>query len=91
MAANPFQNLASSPIWGGRLGALMLRFPSERYWLGRDETEEEWARQASSRLENARGLRIKVPYEAAGGLSERERRARSGTGPPVPMSALGAK
>ncbi|KAK0919342.1 hypothetical protein LTR57_010910 [Friedmanniomyces endolithicus] len=91
MAVNPFQSSASPPSWRGRLGSLMLRFPSERYWLGRDESEEEWARQSSGRLENAKGLRIKVPYEAAGGLSERERRARSGTGPPVPMSALGAK
>ncbi|KAK1069128.1 hypothetical protein LTR74_005170 [Friedmanniomyces endolithicus] len=91
MATNPFQSPATSTSWRGRLGVLMLRFPSERYWLGRDESEEEWARQSSSRLENAKGLRIKVPYEAAGGLSERERRARSGTGPPVPMSALGAK
>ncbi|TKA79330.1 hypothetical protein B0A55_03456 [Friedmanniomyces simplex] len=89
LAPNPFHSSSSIPSWRGRLGSLMLRFPSQRYWLGRDEREEEWARQTSSRLESARGLRIKVPVEAAGGLGERERRARSGTGPPLPV--LGAK
>ncbi|KAK3074107.1 hypothetical protein LTR53_003754 [Teratosphaeriaceae sp. CCFEE 6253] len=85
MASNPFSSATSG--WRGTVGRLMLRFPTQRYWLGRDESEEEWARQTSSRLESARGLRIKVPTD--GGLGERERRARSGTGPPAPMGLKG--
>ncbi|KAK4539391.1 hypothetical protein LTR36_010992 [Oleoguttula mirabilis] len=81
--------------WRGGLGRLMLRFPSRRYWLGRDESEEEWVRATEGRFGGGgggRGLRVKVPTgeSVASGVGERERRARSGTGPPVPL-VVGSK
>ncbi|KAK4574874.1 hypothetical protein LTR86_001716 [Recurvomyces mirabilis] len=94
-------NIADSPFrrgraegegWFGALGRAMLKFPSSRYWLGKDESEDEWARSVESRVERARGLRIKVPGGGIGngnGVGERERRARSGTGPPVPLGPMG--
>ncbi|KAK5683924.1 hypothetical protein LTS10_003787 [Elasticomyces elasticus] len=88
LEANPFSH--TTPGWKGKLGRAMLRFPTQRYWLGRDEGGDEWERQTSARLESARGgLRIKTP--ANGGIGERERRARSGTGPPVPGAGVGGK
>ncbi|KAK3669573.1 hypothetical protein LTR78_010573 [Recurvomyces mirabilis] len=91
-------NIADSPFrrgrtegegWFGALGRTMLKFPSTRYWLGKDESEDEWARSVESRVERARGLRIKVPGGNGNGVGERERRARSGTGPPVPLGPMG--
>lgn len=88
MAENPFRSSRDEGAgWQGKLGRLMLRFPSKRYWLGREETEQgqsEWERATSGRFESGRkALRIKVPD----GVGERERRARSGTGPPLPAGA----
>lgn len=86
LAENPFHaGREDGAGWTGRLGRVMLRFPTARYWLGLDE-DEQWARATSGRFEAGGALRIKVPREYA--LGERERRARSGTGPPVPI-ALG--
>lgn len=86
LAENPFHaGRDEGAGWTGRLGRVMLRFPTARYWLGLDD-DEQWARATSGRFENGGALRIKVPREHA--LGERERRARSGTGPPVPI-ALG--
>ncbi|CZT25669.1 uncharacterized protein RCC_11338 [Ramularia collo-cygni] len=98
MASNPFQTVEG---WRGKLGRVMVRFPSKRYWLGREEImpgEEsgmlsEWERATSGRFQGGRkALRVKVPSGSAEqkGVGERERRARSGTGPP-PMSASSAK
>lgn len=84
-------NMAESPFTSTslphRLGRIMLRLPSKGYWLGKEEREDEWAQSVNGRLEKARGLKIKVPTEI-GGVGERERRARSGTGPPVPGEAV---
>lgn len=95
MAANPFQTTEG---WRGALGRTMLRFPSKRYWLGREEIVSggesgmlsEWERATSGRFTQGgrKVLRVKVPDSQ--GVGERERRARSGTGPP-PMSASSAK
>lgn len=94
MAANPFQTVDG---WRGTLGRTMLRFPSKRYWLGREETMSggesgmlsEWERATSGRFQGGRKvLRVKVPGEQ--GVGERERRARRGTGPP-PISASSGK
>jgi len=93
MAENPFQaNSGLGAGWRGKLGRFMLKFPTQRYWLGRDESEE-WVRATSGRFEAGRNsrLRIKVPPPAENGVGERERRARSGTGPPLPMAVGGAK
>lgn len=89
LAENPFRvEREEGAGWKGKLGRLMLRFPTKRYWLGRDESQDEWTRATSGKFESGRGngLRIKVP-EA--GLGERERRARSGTGPPPPIAVKG--
>ncbi|KAK3691264.1 hypothetical protein LTR37_018753 [Vermiconidia calcicola] len=89
MAENPFRaDREEGAGWKGRLGRLMLRFPTKRYWLGKDEDEDEWVRATSGRFESGRGtgLRIKVPEH---GVGERERRARSGTGPPQPIAVKG--
>jgi hypothetical protein len=89
LAENPFRaGREEGAGWRGKLGRLMLRFPTKRYWLGRDESEDEWVRATSGRFESGRGtgLRIKVPEN---GVGERERRARSGTGPPLPVAVKG--
>ncbi|KAF2717608.1 DUF1753-domain-containing protein [Polychaeton citri CBS 116435] len=78
LAENPFRvGREEGQGWRGNLGRALLSFPTKRYWLGRDEAEEEWIRNTQGRFGNR--LRIKVP-EA--GVGERERRARRGTGPP---------
>ncbi|KAK3644783.1 hypothetical protein LTR56_009448 [Elasticomyces elasticus] len=86
LAANPFSH--TTPSWKGRLGRAMLRFPTQHYWLGRDEGGDEWERQTSARLESARGG-LRINTVGNGGIGERERRARSGTGPPVPFGGKG--
>lgn len=98
MAANPFQTVEG---WRGKLGRTMVRFPSKSYWLGREETVSggesgmlsEWERATSGRFQGGRkALKVKVPGGSVEqqGVGERERRARSGTGPP-PMSASSGK
>lgn len=92
MAENPFRSGREEGAgWTGKLGRVMLRVPSKRYWLGREEIEggqSEWERATSGRFESGRkALRIKVPE----GVGERERRARSGTGPPLPAGVPGKK
>ncbi|KAI5362878.1 Putative inositolphosphorylceramide synthase subunit Kei1 [Septoria linicola] len=89
MAPSPFSaDRLEGAGWQGKLGRTMLKFPSRRYWLGREETDSqmEWERATSGRFESGRNggksLRIKVPEN---GVGERERRARSGTGPPLPV------
>ncbi|KXT01798.1 hypothetical protein AC578_2025 [Pseudocercospora eumusae] len=87
MAPSPFaSDRLEGSGWQGKLGRILLRFPSKRYWLGReDESPTEWERATSGRFESGRSkLRIKVPEN---GVGERERRARSGTGPPLPKKA----
>ncbi|WPH04687.1 DUF1753-domain-containing protein [Acrodontium crateriforme] len=89
MAASPFEQ---TPGWRGNLGRAMLRLPTERYWLGRDEAEDAWVRATSGRFsEGRRALKISVPVNQGSGVGERERRARSGTGPPVPAAGLTGK
>jgi hypothetical protein len=70
----------------------MVKFPTKRYWLGREESDRQsdWERATSGRFESGRqALKIKVPNQEAG-VGERERRARSGTGPPPPPLAPGS-
>ncbi|EME40997.1 hypothetical protein DOTSEDRAFT_158043 [Dothistroma septosporum NZE10] len=85
MAESPFRvGREEGAGWKGKLGRIMVTFPGKRYWLGKEEGldgQSEWERATSGRFESGRRpLRIKVPE---GGLGERERRARSGTGPPA--------
>ncbi|KAF2863772.1 DUF1753-domain-containing protein [Piedraia hortae CBS 480.64] len=88
-ARNPFrEDCEDGRGWKGALGRMMLRFPTTGYWLGDpDGPQYEWARATNLRFNShhqSRGLKIKVP--SSYGVSERERRARSGTGPPIPLS-----
>lgn len=89
LAENPFRpEREEGAGWKGALGRFMLRFPTKRYWLGKDESEDEWVRATSGRFESGKGtgLRLNLPER---GLGERERRARSGTGPPPPPGSAG--
>lgn len=83
MAPSPFaSDRLEGGGWQGKAGRAMLHFPSKRYWLGKDDADgqNEWERATSGRFESGRSkLSIKVP---GNGVGERERRARSGTGPP---------
>lgn len=78
LAENPFQEGKEEGAGlKGKLGRIMLK-GAPRYWLGADEGEE-WMRGLGGKFrKNAGGL------EAGPGPIERERRRRSGTGPPAP-------
>lgn len=95
--ASPASNLedpfaASHPEgqgWKGKVGRLMVRVP-RWYWLGTDE-EGEWVRGTGGKfrhagVEETSGLRLQTLEPP--GVGERERRRRSGTGPPLPTVAL---
>jgi len=89
LAENPFRpEREEGAGWSGKLGRFMTKFPTKRYWLGKDEEGDEWVRATSVRFESGKGtgLRLQVPER---GVGERERRARSGTGPPLPPSSTG--
>lgn len=91
MAENPFrEGREEGSGWKGKLGRIMLSAPTKRYWLGREENEDEWVRSTQGRFGGQKGLRIKVPAES-NGVGERERRARSGTGPPPMHKPKGGK
>ncbi|KAL4920731.1 Inositolphosphorylceramide synthase subunit Kei1-domain-containing protein [Aspergillus aurantiobrunneus] len=64
--------------WKGKLGRLMISV-GRNYWLG-EEDDGNWVNM--SRRFRARGERTEPP-----GPIERERRRRSGTGPPQPSQA----
>ena len=86
LAESPFRSGREKGMgWQGTLGRLMVRFPTSQYWLGRDDRERgDWERAANGRVDaGTRPLNIKVPGH---GVGERERRARSGTGPPIPLA-----
>jgi hypothetical protein len=74
---NPFA--AGTPQgagWKGKLGRVMVKV-GESYWLG-DVADDSWVKGMDGRF--------KTSKTASGppGTLERERRARSGTGPPIP-------
>lgn len=89
-SASEDKNYASDPFaetkplgagWKGKLGRIMVAI-GRSYWLGADEAdstglaEEEWAKGMDGRIK--RGRAGNIP-----GVIERERRRRSGTGPPM--------
>jgi len=82
LAENPFRvGREEGEGWKGKLGRILTAFP-KTYWLGKDD-EDEWVRGAGDKFRSARatgGTRLPAP-----GVGERERRARSGTGPPAPL------
>jgi hypothetical protein len=78
-ADNPFA--VGSPEgagWRGKLGRIMVKV-GESYWLG-GQADDAWVKGLDGRFKTAK--------TAGGppGTLERERRARSGTGPPLPPS-----
>ncbi|TVY80590.1 Inositol phoshorylceramide synthase regulatory subunit kei1 [Lachnellula suecica] len=77
---NPFAEASSEGQgWRGKLGRLMVGV-GKGYWLG-GQADEAWAKGLDGRF--------KATKLAGGppGTLERERRARSGTGPPLPSPA----
>jgi hypothetical protein len=83
-AENPFDSSkAEGQGWRGKLGRFLISI-GRTYWLGKDE-DDSWMQ----------GMRFrKVPDNAVAlnkietGPTERERRRRSGTGPPLPGPEL---
>ena len=76
-AENPFA--AGTPQgagWKGKLGRIMVKV-GESYWLG-GVADDSWVKGMDGRFKTS-----KTPSGPPGTL-ERERRARSGTGPPIP-------
>lgn len=65
-------------VWKAKLGRLMITM-CEDYWIGEAKTEDAWAKGIDSRFRSS-----KMANEPPGTV-ERERRARSGTGPPMPF------
>ncbi|KAF2829388.1 DUF1753-domain-containing protein [Ophiobolus disseminans] len=81
LAENPFtEGKEEGNGWKGKLGRAMLS-GSPQYWLGADE-DGEWMRGVGGKFKKATQLEQPV------GFNERERRRRSGTGPPVPQLNL---
>ncbi|KAF2658770.1 DUF1753-domain-containing protein [Lophiostoma macrostomum CBS 122681] len=80
LAENPFQE-GKEEGYGlkGKVGRLMLS-GAPRYWLGADGGED-WMRGAQGKFRKSSGLQPQ-------GVNERERRRRSGTGPPAPPRGL---
>lgn len=78
LAENPFiEGKEQGDGWKGKLGRVMLS-GAPRYWLGAD-SEGEWQHAVGGKFKKNTQLGQPV------GFSERERRRRSGTGPPVPQ------
>ncbi|RFU32886.1 hypothetical protein B7463_g3457, partial [Scytalidium lignicola] len=79
---NPFA--VDSPLgegWRGRLGRIMVKI-GEGYWL-EAQADDSWSRGLEGRFRSTK------PVAGPPHTLERERRARSGTGPPVPPPNLG--
>lgn len=80
---NPFpEDSPEGQGWKGKLGRFMVSV-GRSYWLG-GPAEDSWAKGMGGRFKTTRPASTAAP-----GTSERERRARSGTGPPpVPANLV---
>jgi len=79
LAENPFsEGREEGSGWQGKLGRGMLGL-APHYWLGADE-DGEWMRGLGGKFRKS----LQEPV----GVLERERRRRSGTGPPAPPREL---
>lgn len=67
--------------WKGKMGRLMIGV-GKGYWLG-EQADEDWIQGMDGRFKS------KKVSSGPPGTIERERRARSGTGPPLPPPNLG--
>jgi len=80
LAENPFnEGKEEGEGWKGKVGRLMLS-GAPQYWLGAEEGED-WMRGVGGKFRKS----MTLP-----GVNERERRRRSGTGPPAPPRELRA-
>lgn len=85
LAENPFQESREGGSgWRGKVGRVMLS-GAPLYWLGADE-DDTWMRGVGGKFRK----NASSGEQPAGaiGLGERERRRRSGTGPPAPPKEL---
>jgi hypothetical protein len=81
-AENPFAiGQPGGEGWRGKLGRAMVMI-GESYWLG-GQADDTWMKSLDGRF------RTTKTSSGPPGTLERERRARSGTGPPKPSSNLG--
>lgn len=81
-ADNPFAvGTPEGEGWRGKLGRMMIKV-GENYWLA-GSPDDEWVKGLDGRF-NTKKISSGPP-----GTFERERRARSGTGPPTPSISLG--
>ncbi|EXJ94440.1 hypothetical protein A1O1_02836 [Capronia coronata CBS 617.96] len=89
-SASPSSDLAENPFseskpdgrgWGGRLGRIMISI-GRSYWLGSDE-DDSWMYNMKFRKSTELGTMLN---KIESGPTERERRRRSGTGPPLPAT-----
>lgn len=83
LAENPFAE-GKEEGYGpkGKIGRIMLG-GAPQYWLGADE-DQTWMRGVGGKFNSRKTMHLETPV----GLGERERRRRSGTGPPVPSREL---
>ena len=80
-ADNPFAVGSSEGAgWRGQLGRMMVKV-GESYWLG-GQADDEWVKGLDGRFKTSK-------LSGPPGTLERERRARSGTGPPLPKVNIG--
>jgi inositol phosphorylceramide synthase regulatory subunit len=85
LAENPFaESKPDGRGWKGKLGRVMVSI-GRSYWLGSDEDDISWMNGMGRKFRRSEDVLAKV--EAPGPL-ERERRRRSGTGPPLPAETL---
>lgn len=76
-AENPFAvGTPQGAGWKGKLGRIMVKV-GESYWLG-GVTDDSWVKGMDGRFKTSKTV------SGPPGTLERERRARSGTGPPTP-------
>ncbi|TKA74285.1 hypothetical protein B0A49_04819 [Cryomyces minteri] len=79
LAENPFRNGRVEGVgWQGRLGRAMVAV-GRGYWFGKDDSDE-WVRGVGGKFGGG-GRKLDGTAQRTG-VGERERRARSGTGPP---------
>jgi inositol phosphorylceramide synthase regulatory subunit len=80
LAADPFaEQTAGGSGWKGRIGRVMVKI-GRSYWLGRDPSDQDIV------LRPMAGSKFRKSEDM--GVLERERRRRSGTGPPAPPPGL---
>ena len=81
LSDNPFAaDAPGGQGWRGKLGRIMVSV-GESYWLG-GQADNAWARGLDGRFRSTKAA------TGPKGTLERERRARSGTGPPKPPANL---